>query len=126
MKTPSDVIREMRQEFRTNMDGEAIVGVKRIRGWADGIEASMQWPVAEVYASADSVCGERGTEIDWIGSRRCDPGTKLYCLPPEAAGEIERLKVLLSHWHQCWLDDCDPDSEVLIDTLVALAKEDKP
>jgi len=119
------------------------------RRWADALEAAMREPVAEYTALPDG--------LEWrFRPQIFDPpvGTKLYCLPPDAAGEIERLKsslqlfvdrlkaqeaitdkfaaeverlkVLLSHWHQCWLDDCDPDSEVLIDTLVALAKESAP
>jgi len=53
MKTPEEILREMRQEFRTNMDGEAIVGVKRIRGWADALEASMREPFAWWVEYAD-------------------------------------------------------------------------
>jgi hypothetical protein len=93
MKTPEEILREMREAGNEPQGyGEHAVTCDDVFRWADGIEASMQWPVAEVYESADSVCGERGTEIDWIGSRRCDPGTKLYALPPDAATVI-RLEV---------------------------------
>jgi len=85
--TPIDVIREMREMA----DAEGLNEMDILR-WAGALEQAMREPVAEVYESADSVCGERGTEIDWIGSRRCDPGTKLYCLPPDAEEEIERLQ----------------------------------
>jgi hypothetical protein len=87
MRTPEKIIREMR--------GWEYESYKVIAKWADALEQAMLEPVAEVYESADSVCGERGTEIDWIGSRRCDPGTKLYALPPDAAGEIENLRFIV-------------------------------
>jgi hypothetical protein len=38
-------------------------------------------------------------------------------------GEIERLKVLLSHWRECWADGCNPDGDVIDDTDAALDKE---
>ena len=60
--------------------------------WADAIEAAMREPVAEVvgfdyyfgaraYMSVRSVKGK--------GYEKFPPGTKLYALPPDAAGEIQ-------------------------------------
>jgi len=91
MKTPEEILREMRQEFRTNMDGEAIVGVKRIRGWADALEEAMREPVAEYTALPDG--------LEWrFRPQIFDPpvGTKLYCLPPDAEEEIRYLRSRLA------------------------------
>ena len=40
--------------------------------------------------------------------------------------EIERLKVLLSHWWECWADGCNPDGDVIEDTDAALATDPAP
>jgi hypothetical protein len=54
------------------------------RRLADELEAAMSEPVAE------RVLTERGLEWEWYWQ---DPpvGTKLYAIPPDAAGEIARL-----------------------------------
>jgi len=59
----------------------------------------MREPVAEVYASyganipGHSMYGNHGTEIQCLPDvPYLPPGTKLYAFPPDAAGEIKRLK----------------------------------
>jgi hypothetical protein len=68
----------------------------RLRGMADALEAALRQPVAKVYVHKTG--GNAG--IAWSAAS-VDPtlslppladGTLLYALPPDAAGEIERLK----------------------------------
>jgi hypothetical protein len=82
--TPTDVIREMRKfvaDRSLNERTTFLGGV--VKEWADALEQAMREPVAEVYASSDSVYGEHGTEIHCLPDvPYLPPGTKLYTLPP--------------------------------------------
>ena len=73
--TIEEVLREMRE-----WDSVAS------REWADAIEAAMREPKA--YISHTS----QGDVLDWEPQFDAPSRTKLYALPPDAAGEIERLK----------------------------------
>ena len=66
--TPTDVVREMR---------ESDINDARIDIWAAALEAAMREPVA--YLTRNQIDGGRTEE-------------PLYALPPDAAGEIERLE----------------------------------
>jgi hypothetical protein len=94
MKTPDEILREMRQEFRTNMEGEAIVGVKRIRGWADALEASMREPFAWWVEYADGYGKwETGGYAVRFKPDTDRPGrtvTPLFAFPPDALETAEQ------------------------------------
>ena len=62
------------------------------REWADAIEAAMWEPVAEVVRFAES-WGYEYPVLRLVVDAKMPPiGTKLFTFPPDAAGEIERLK----------------------------------
>jgi hypothetical protein len=138
--TPSEVTREMR-EYAEHLRHEPIADP--LRRWADALEQAMREPVGH-RGEYGGVLNERGVALPL--------DTKLYALPPDAAGEIERLdglcvqvidlmkkkdaeierlKKLLARWRNCWEDGaseswCNPHGSGLIDaTDAALAKEDK-
>ena len=83
MKTPKEIIREMRKfvaDRSLNERTTFLGGV--VKEWAESIEAAMREPVAEVRSLPGDICA-----LD----RNLPVGTPLFALPPDAAGEIERL-----------------------------------
>ena len=86
-----DVVREMRKVAATLDDSPQ----GYIEGWASTIEAAMRGPVAEFISTFVSGEWKGAIRVRWIGNP-IPPGTKLYALPPDAAGEIERLRKALT------------------------------
>ena len=97
MKTPEEIIREMREyaeHLRSLGASRAVFAVSFCR-WADALEAAMREPVAEYTALPDG--------LEWrFRPQIFDPpvGTKLYAFPPDAEEEIERLRDRLK-----WFED---------------------
>jgi hypothetical protein len=85
MKTPSDVIREIRQYAKRHS-----LPYDR---WADALEQAMREPVAEIEP-IDRLDGSVVTYCRYDHDK-LPPGTKLFAFPPDAEEEIERLTELL-------------------------------
>jgi hypothetical protein len=88
-----DVINEMRDYAEIRYAPPQSATLFR---WADALEAAMREPVAQIM---ERRMGPQYCE--WDSS--LDAGTKLYALPPDAAGEIERLRNLVDQaWDEGW------------------------
>ena len=89
-----DVLREIREaeshnEWNPRVPSEVLLPAAKIKRWRETIEAAMREPVAEVVH-------ENGLPYGGIRMTKAfNPGTKFYTFPPDAAGEIQRLKALL-------------------------------
>jgi len=123
-----DVLNEMRGFADKGM--VSVVCSDIMIEWADAIEAAMREPAAEVAEDRYSTPPGENDEITAL----LPVGTKLYALPLDAAGEIERLRELVeSAYRDGWQDGCwrDPfeNLELLDDweqsaTKAALAGKD--
>jgi soluble cytochrome b562 len=102
MKTPSDVIREMRESVGTS------VWTRRL---ADELEAAMREPVAFLFGgpNGDQYCANHWPPQN-PGKGKINP---LFALPPDAAAEIKRLRECNTHSHNCMLHEVEVrDTEI--------------
>jgi hypothetical protein len=79
MKTPKEIIREMRTD--------CAMWPARVQEWADDLEAAMLEPVA-VYDRHSM--GGSYAKVILLTPAPMQDDTKLYALPPDAAAEIKR------------------------------------
>jgi hypothetical protein len=133
----SDILREMREyaeHLRSLGTSRAVFAVSFCR-WADALEVSMREPFAWWLDPGDPYglgCYAQRFKPDEDAFRRWPnlTVTKLFALPPDAAGEIERLK------HLCYTD-ADPEETEYADdycaqvderggVILPASKEDKP
>jgi len=143
MKTPSDVIREMRELYSKDP-----LGYTKANDWADALESSMREPFAWWLDPGDPYglgCYAQQFKPDEDAFRRWPnlTVTKLYTLPSDVAMEIERLTRLVettrfnTKQHSEALDEIERLREALAHyatdetaggwvAIAALAKEDKP
>jgi hypothetical protein len=94
MMTPTEVIAEMRNMTREDVD------YGPWDRWADALEAAMREPVAEVI---DTPYGPAMTGRHMLNIEDLPPGTKLYTVPPDQSAEIERLHGVIERAGKAWL-----------------------
>jgi len=98
MKTPKEIIREMRATADKSRESRYLALAGDIEGWIAAIETAMREPVGvveDVIIGASGAFGDheirKSRRARWLKNKP-PVGTNLFAFPPDAAGEIERLK----------------------------------